>query len=592
MSLDPARICIIGAGPRGTGVLQRLCALGQDRELQLHIVDPYPPGPGRIWRQDQPDLLWMNSPVSTMDVFAGPDGVPSLWKWFRDGGAETLADGPLTGEASRLSERRFASRPLAGAYLSWVFAQASASARVHVHRTRAIDVRDHGSSQAVWLEGRVDPLIVDAVVLAQGHVDTAPGPAERRLAAYARDHGLTYRPPGHAGLLPPDEIEPGKPVLLRGFGLTFIDQMVLLTQGRAGKFRRTTTGELAYEPSGAEPVLYVGSRRGVPYHAKPASRLLGGQPPLPRFYAPDTAPDGELDFRTQLWPLVVKEILGGYYHELFLGHPERTALGWAEFSRRFADDDPGVIALGVPDPADRLEIDALAAPMTGLRFATPDDLQAWTRAYIRDDLRRRSCPRHSAEIGALAGLTSAIMTTLGLVAAGRIETHSRVHDVDRWFLPFGSYLSSGPPGRRLEELLALSAAGVVRFLGPDLQVTAENGEFAATSPAVDTQVRATSLIETRLAEPTVDTTTDPLLVQLRRRGECEQQRLTGLLAVSAGDHRLLDATGQPHPRRFAVGPCVAQIRSSYALSCDAPTEFGFFAVNDALARAVLRAARH
>jgi uncharacterized NAD(P)/FAD-binding protein YdhS len=590
MSLAPARICIIGAGPRGTGVLQRLCTLGQDRELEVHVVDPYPPGPGRIWRQDQPDLLWMNSPVSTMDVFDGPDGVPSLWSWLRDGGAAELADGPLADEAGRLSERRFASRPLAGAYLSWVFAQTSA--RVCVHRTRAIDIRDHGEAQAVWLAGRADPLIVDAVVLAQGHVDSAPGPTEQRLAAYARDHGLTYRPPGHAELLSHDEVKPGKPVLLRGFGLTFIDQMTLLTQGRAGTFHRTTSGELAYEPSGAEPVLYVGSRRGVPYHAKPASQLLGGQPPLPRFYSSHTVPAGELHFRAQLWPLVVKEILGAYYHELFLGHPEHTRLSWAEFSQRFADDDPAAVALGVPDPADRLEIGALAEPMAGLRFTTPEDLQAWTRAYIRDDLRRRSCPRHSAEIGALAGLTSAIMTTLDLVAAGRIEARSRIHDVDRWFLPFGSYLSSGPPGRRLEELLALSAAGVVHFLGPDLRVTAENGEFVAASPAVDTQVRAASLIEARLAEATVATTTDPLLIQLHRRGECRQQRLTGLLAVSAGDHRLLDATGQPHPRRFAVGPCVAQIRSSYALSSDAPTEFGFFAVNDALARAVLRAARH
>ena len=164
------RICIVGAGPRGTGVLQRLCALGTD--LEVHVVDPYPPGPGRIWRRAQPDLLWMNSPVSGVDMFGGPDGLPSLWDWFRGEGTHLLAGGELAGEASRLTERRFASRPLAGTYYEWIFAQASA--KVRVHRCQAVDVRDHGSGQAVWLEGATEPLIVDAVILTQGHVGTRP----------------------------------------------------------------------------------------------------------------------------------------------------------------------------------------------------------------------------------------------------------------------------------------------------------------------------------------------------------------------------------------------------------------------------------
>ncbi|WP_033293088.1 FAD/NAD(P)-binding protein [Amycolatopsis jejuensis] len=556
------RICIVGAGPRGTGVLQRLCALSSG--LEVHVVDPYPPGPGRIWRRAQPDLLWMNSPVGGVDMFGE---LPSLWEWVR--GASLSALGEFAGEASRITERRFASRPLAGVYYEQVFTEAAAGARVHVHRCRAVDVRDHGSAQAVWLEGSSSPLVVDAVILTQGHVGARPSPASLSLASYADSHGLTYRPPGHASEV--SSLQPGESVLLRGMGLTFIDQVTLLTQGRGGKFRRTSAGSLVYEPSGEEPVLYAGSRRGVPYHAKPTSSLIAGPPPLPRFFSRSAAGS---DFRGQLWPLVVKEILGGYYHELFLGHPERTTMGWAEFSARFAsaDDPASLIASAVPDPADRFNFSA--EPMAGLEFGSLSALAEWMRGYLQADLRQRSDSRHTAVLGALEGLSSAVMTTLEL--SGQIDPVSWIADVEQWFLPFASYLSSGPPQRRLAELIALSEAGIVRFLGPQLSVSTRDGCFVAASPAVPGTVGATALIEARLAEPTVETTTDPLVNALFHRGECIADAGTGRLAVR--DHRLVTKSGETHPRRFAAGPFVTAVRTS---------EFGFYAVNDSLARAVL-----
>src|SRR5205814_1806657 len=58
-------LVIVGAGPRGTGLLERLAAnipsRYGDRPLDIHLVDPHPPGGGRIWTQEQSPLLWMNS---------------------------------------------------------------------------------------------------------------------------------------------------------------------------------------------------------------------------------------------------------------------------------------------------------------------------------------------------------------------------------------------------------------------------------------------------------------------------------------------------------------------------------------------------
>ena len=69
-------VVIVGGGPRGTGVLERIAASApefRDRlpgGLEVHLVDPYPAGAGRIWRADQSALLWMNSMARDITLFA------------------------------------------------------------------------------------------------------------------------------------------------------------------------------------------------------------------------------------------------------------------------------------------------------------------------------------------------------------------------------------------------------------------------------------------------------------------------------------------------------------------------------------------
>ncbi|KUN17830.1 adenylate cyclase [Streptomyces corchorusii] len=570
------QLVIVGAGPRGTGLLERLAAnapeLYAGPGLDIHLVDPHPPGGGRIWRQAQSPLLWMNSQAEDVTMFT--DDTVAM--------AGPVREGPTLHEWAKLDGRTFPDRQLQGRYLRWVYEQAVAdlppNVTVHHHPHRALRVDGpREGRQRVWLEGRPHPLPADLVILTLGHLDSELDAEQSELAAYAREHGLVHLPPDFTADSDLSALAPGEPVLVRGFGLAFVDLMVLLTEGRGGRYEGET-----YRPSGREPVLYVGSRRGVPYHSKIGYDWTGDRPPLPRFLGPAEVAEllarpAGFDFRRDVWPLVEKELGFAHYHRLFTAHPGRTAMAWADFEEKYAaaggpDETRALVAAAVPDPADRLDLTALDHPLDGVRYASHDDFQEGLRDYIEDDLRRRHDPAHSPDLGVFLGLLSVY---------GQLV---RLGDIGSWWHGFFSYLASGPPGPRLRQMLALSRAGLLRFVGAGMAVTAEDGVFRATSPTVPGfSVEARALVEARLPAPTVRRARDSLLRELHAEGAAETP--DGLLRVDPADGRVLDRAGRPHPRRFALGP-YTDTRAPGAFT--RPRTGGpAFRQNDATARAVL-----
>ncbi|MFC9458394.1 FAD/NAD(P)-binding protein [Streptomyces sp. NPDC058430] len=569
-------LVIVGAGPRGTGILERIAANAPEYaglELDIHLVDPFPPGGGRVWRQAQSSLLWMNS--QSQDVTMFTDDTVEL-----DG---PVLPGPALHEWADLDGRAFADRQLQGAYLRWVYERSVAAlppgVTVRHHPRRALRVSGpREGRQQVWLDGRARPLLADTVVLAQGHLDAELDEEQRELSAYAREHGLVHLPPDFTADSDLSALAPGEDVLVRGFGLAFVDLMVLLTEGRGGRYEGDT-----YIPSGREPVLYVGSRRGIPYHSKIGYDWTGERPPLPRFLGPAeidellARPDG-YDFRRDVWPLIDKELGFAHYHRLFTAHPGRTAVAWADFEEKYAAAEPlsaelqALVASAVPDPADRLDLTALDHPLDGVRHTSYEELQEGLRGYITADLERRHDPAHSPDLAVFLGLLSVY---------GQVV---RLGDIGSWWHGFFSYLASGPPGPRLRQLLALSRAGVVKFAGADMRVTAEDGVFRATSATVPGSViEARALVEARLPHPTLARTRDQLLRELYEEGA--RATPAGLLAVDPEDGRILHRDGTAHPRRFALGPHT-NARGAGAFTRPR-TNSPSFRQNDATARAVL-----
>ncbi len=598
----PVSVALVGAGPRGTSVLERLCAsapelLPPGARLTVHVVDPAPPGPGRVWRTAQSPELLMNTVASQVTLFtddsvdcAGPIRPgPSLYEWA--GGA--------------LGPDEYPTRARYGRYLEWVFARAVREAppgvRVETHAARAVRLDDACDGlQSLTLDDGRTLSGLSAVVLAQGHLPVVADTTVRRLTAYAEQHGLRHLPPANPADVDLSSVSPGEPVLLRGLGLNFFDHTALLTTGRGGRFVRGRRG-LRYLPSGREPRLYAGSRRGIPYQARGdnAKGPYGRHLPfvltdevIARFRK--RADSGESpDFLTEIWPLVAKEVETVYY-EALLRDPEfrERFLAAAHGSLQEAAvlDEFGVAR------ADRWSWDRMSRPYAGRAFPDPRAWRDWLLAHLREDADQAALGNVSGPLKAAQDVLRDLRNELRqIVDHGGLAGTSRRDHLDRWYTPLNAFLSIGPPRRRIEELAALVEAGVVEVLGPRLEVREEEGAWMAHSPEVPgSAVRVTTLIEARLPEPDLRRTADDLLARLLKTGQCRPHTVdgyeTGGLDVTQRPYHLMDRQGRAHARRLAFGVPTEGVHWVTAAGARPGVDSVTLSDADAVARAALRAA--
>ncbi|MEV4329185.1 FAD/NAD(P)-binding protein [Streptomyces sp. NPDC049597] len=629
-------MALVGAGPRGTCFLERLCAsvpdLAPDTPLTVHVVDPAAPGAGRVWRTDQSAELLMNTVASQVTVFTD-DSVacegpirpgPSLYEWAAGRAGE------------RLGPDDYPTRACYGRYLEWAFARTVASApqtvEVRVHRALAVRLEDDRDVPA----GVRDPLQslrlddgtllsgLSAVVLAQGHLPVVSRQSTAQLADYAaRRPGLRHFPPANPADLDLSGIAAGERVLLRGLGLSFFDHLALLTTGRGGSFVRDGERGLVYRPSGREPVLYAGSRRGVPYQARGdnAKGPSGRHEPLvltPEVIAGfrERAEAGHpADFLSEIWPLVAKEVETVYYASLPAvreregaggrsgsgsGGGSGSGSGGGSFRERFlaarhgsAEEAETLEAFRVRE-ADRWSWERLSRPHRGEVFTSRAGHRAWLLSYLRADAAQAGLGNVDGPVKAALDVLRDVRNELRLIVDhGGLTGTSRRDHLDRWYTPLNAFLSIGPPRRRIEEMTALIEAGVLEVVGPRMSVGTEAGLFTAHSPDVPgSAVTFTALIEARLPEPDLRRTDDELLGRLLKTGQCRPHAIdgyeTGGLDVTPRPYRLVDRQGRAHPRRFAFGVPTEGVHWVTAAGARPGVDSVTLSDADAVARAALR----
>ncbi|PHQ51776.1 hypothetical protein BLA24_11885 [Streptomyces cinnamoneus] len=639
MESDALRVCLVGAGPRGLSVLERLCANERKSALHtavtVHVVDPARPGAGQVWRTGQSRHLLMNTVASQVTVFTddsveieGPvETGPSLYEWAAavaaaggppgpDGDVRPGAiDAELLAETRRLTPDSYPTRALYGRYLEDVFDQVVAQAPPHVsvvvHRRRAVGLEGDGDAQTVLLADGSRLSGLDAVVLAQGHVPELPDARAVHTARQARSRGLLLVPPGNPADADLSAVQPGEPVLLRGLGLNFFDHLALFTLGRGGSFERGAGGRLVYRPSGREPLLYAGSRRGVPYHARGRNEKGAHGRYEPRLLTLAEAlrlrgvrgGTGRQRFEADLWPLISREVEAVYYRTLLADRlPDGEAEHFAEqyLGTAGARQREDLLTRYALTGGERWDWDLIERPYGARRFTGRADFRAWLLEHLAADVAHAEAGNVSgplkAALDVLRDLRNEIRTA---VDHGGLEGDSHRDALEKWYTPLNAYLSIGPPASRIEELVAVMDAGLLEMTGPAsrMGLAPDGSAFVADSPVVPGEpIRARVLVEARLHQPDLRRTADPLLRGLLEGGSARPYAVaasggapyeTGGLAVTERPYHVVDARGRPHPRRFAYGVPTEAVHWVTAAGIRPGVNSVTLGDSDAIARAVL-----
>ncbi|WP_203634012.1 FAD/NAD(P)-binding protein [Lacticaseibacillus suibinensis] len=562
------KVALIGAGPRGLLVLERLIAWQQQMSalpLTITLFDPYPIG-GRVWRRDQAPQLIMNTAAQHITLFydrtvqePGPimPG-PSLAQWAVKEAATFLRSRgksarPYLAEAATLGPNDYPSRALYGYYLAWFYAEMHRRKRPNVALVFKQTMVQAVSPDPFTVHTAAGAECFDAVVLALGTMPNSLTREQAAFTAFAKAHQRVYLPPSFPAEGDLSRLGPQDVVAMRGLGLSFFDYVSRLTEGRGGHFRNEQ-GQLTYQASGAEPHIIAGSRRGLPYHAKARNEKAPGEAWPPRFLTAQQlanwAASGPITGKQFFQGL--KTEVGFVYYSLLLAqqHPE---VDLPSFQADYMTDPAEALAALKLPAAELLDWTALTTPPQG------DDPKAMLIYLAKDAAEAERGSKTGPLTSALEVLRDLRDTIRQVVDLGLLTDDEYLDFFLRWFNGTNDFLSIGPPVIRIEQLRALIAAGIVTIAPPQITIATAGTDFIVRSQAAEFERHATALIEARVPAPNAGAAQNPLMQQLLHDG------LATLMELQlAGD------------RRFQSGAVLVDRHSAQLLDQKRRTQGKFF----------------
>jgi uncharacterized NAD(P)/FAD-binding protein YdhS len=450
-----------------------------------------------------------------------------------------------------------------GEYLGWFYevlrTEAPANVEITHHQACAVDVQRlaGGAERVVLDDGAV--VVVDHVIMTTGHV---------RGHHIKGRHGpwVTEAYPVKAYR---DQVRPGEKVAVEGMALTAADVITGLTIGLGGSYVDLGEGRLRYVPSGREPTVYLFSRNGFPYCAKP----FGAKDPVGD-YVPaictvdaikrlkgEPGPKRRMDARAELLPLIFAEMELCYYTrwaELTGGqaareHTKRALLeAWsagtfAQERARLAENYGEFIA------REHLFLGE------GWTYRDSEDYEARVRAAVAADVREALVEQGSPVKMALETLR-ALRDIQRLAVEFKGLTYESHLDFSANIRGRFARLVAGPPVSRSQQLLALMEAGIVKVpFGPRPQVVVDDdGTIRVRSMHLHEPVEVVvdRLVRAHLDFPSLVGSGSPLINNLVAGGRLRQIDYGGLPAGSVDlteDFHPVNTDGEPERRLWLFG---------------------------------------
>ncbi|MEU3615499.1 FAD/NAD(P)-binding protein [Streptomyces sp. NPDC006872] len=571
------KVAIVGSGPRGVSVLERMAARLAEGPLheavEIYLIDSHRVGTGRIWRTDQPRWFLMNTVADEVSAFSGPpDGGPA-----RPGAGPSLAQWWSSVDPEYPGPNSYAPRALHGRYMQFLL---DAIGKNLPERVRLIpvyatvDALQHtADGYRLTLRGGTH-LTADRVVLTTGHTSPELTGNQRRLAAHAARHpGLRHIAGDSGADMPLDEIPAGSTVGVLGLGLSFYDVMAALTEGRGGHYDEDA-GRLVYRPGGSEPVIVAGSRSGMPLPARGRNQKHHDHRHRHVLFTTERVlargRRGALSFADHALPWLLAEVELVYYATTLTarGEPGKAAALEAEVvaaARSGVPDVPAVAAGHGLGDVPRIDLDAQARPFAGRHFAGPEEFTRALTDALAEDLAHADTGNVDDPLkAALDVIRDSRAVIRSLVDFAGLTPVSHREEFLGWYVPRSSFLAAGPPRRRLRQVDALLRCGVLRVAGPDTRIRPHpSGRFAVHSPYVSgSEVLVDTVIDARVPTPDIRLDPHPLTRSLCDKGiwtsyvnhGTDGDRFdTGGVAVTGAPFHPVDHTGRPDRGLYVLG---------------------------------------
>ncbi|MGH2623426.1 MAG: FAD/NAD(P)-binding protein, partial [Sphingobacterium sp.] len=297
---------IVGGGPKGLYALEELLhCLNEEktpglwRILWWNETEDFGCGPN--YQVDQPDYLLINYCIGHVDAWDRTRHLDNFHMSFMD----WILKFKIIDQEVRPTD--FASRSLVGQYLQHVTMQVIASKNENVELTlipeKVRDIRANFDDKLLIQSSDRD-FYMDNLLLTTGHCYRNLPLIDFQEKSIPENYIAGAYPLHHL-----DKIPPKQKVGIIGWGLTFIDVALQLTEGRGGNFDQ----EGNYIPSGKEPIILPFSRNQLPIF--PRGPIYGKNTYqlqylnakwLTDFYA--IKRKRKIDFRAEIFPFLEKEL--------------------------------------------------------------------------------------------------------------------------------------------------------------------------------------------------------------------------------------------------------------------------------------------
>jgi len=303
---------------------ERLLAQLQHTDLliEIHLFNRSPYfGAGDIYAPEQPRFLIMNYHSDNIQMWSEESPLSQTKKQVG------FADWVNQIHAESDFPKDYAPRAVVGEYLHKGFLAIKKSAPKNVtvfcHPFEVDNLKAAKNGYWIYKNREKEPItFVHQLLLATGHPRPQITDERTRYHRFASDsEQLSFTDFVYPVTQKLSSIQADSTVLMKGLGLTFIDSVLCLTEGRNGQFIENEKGGFEYKISGEEPrFIFPFSRSGlpmIPRIAKDKQARSDLHYFTKKVVAEYKARKAKIDFTKEVLPLIEQDIIVAYYQRLF-----------------------------------------------------------------------------------------------------------------------------------------------------------------------------------------------------------------------------------------------------------------------------------